>query len=80
MSNETAAAAPPAEVSIEDVKRQTLAAMQEAVKAGDHEKAHCLAEAHESLVRAQTMDHQAMRVAAEGALRQLAAARKGAIA
>lgn len=74
MSNEQPAAAA-AEVRIDEVQQRTLRAIQAAVDAGDHERAHCLAETYESLVRATTMDHQAMKVAAERALRQLEAAR-----
>jgi hypothetical protein len=81
MSNDTAAApSPAAEVSIEDVQQQTLKAIGDAIASNEHERAHCLAETYEALVRAQTMDHQAMRVAAERALRQLAQAREGATA
>lgn len=76
MSNDsagTAATAP--QVSIADVQRRVLEAVQTAVKNEQPEQAHCLAETYETLVRAQTMDHQAMRVAAERALRQLEEAR-----
>jgi hypothetical protein len=74
MSNEKDA------VSLQDVKQQTLEALKRAIDAGDNDGAHCLAATYEALTHASTMDHAAVKAAAERALRQLEDARARASA
>ena len=61
-----------------DVSERPVADAQ--VAAGDNDGAHCLAATYEALTHASTMDHAAVKAAAERALRQLQDARARASA
>jgi hypothetical protein len=68
----TAGPADPADpVAIETVMQETLDKLREALQRGNAEDAHCLADTYETLVRAETQQHVAVRAYAERALRQL---------